>query len=219
MEGSIPGPWGSQSLVSPSHDGFWGEGPILTSHPDLCHSHPCGSHRGGVEVGVTQEVVSQAGLWHSPTAPGPDLRTEQGKLSWHAWRAPGLHQLSDCWRFSPAQVQWVPQGSQTLCAITMWHFHPLRVLKTWLRTPLCPPFPLWASSSGPSQHPQEHPHPRPPEPPTHESPPVPDPSQRSSTVKESPPASTDPSTPSPGDPRCPSRSEKHILATEIGYLK
>lgn len=133
-----------------------------------------------------------------------------------------------CWRFSPAEVQWVPQGSQALCASTTWHFCPLRVLETWLRTFLYPPFPLWASSSDPPQTLQEHPHPRPlmhSQPLTHESTLVPDPSQRSSTAKESPPASRDPSTPTPRGPRLlrvawrPSRSEKHILATGIGYLK
>lgn len=47
--------------------------PDLSANLDLCHSHPYSSPRGREELGVTQELASQAGLWHNPTGPGPDL--------------------------------------------------------------------------------------------------------------------------------------------------
>lgn len=80
LEGSIPGPWGSQSLVFTCPRRFLGRGahPDLLPNLDLCHSHPYSSHRGGVEVGVTQEVVSRAGLWHNPAGPGPNLPRFKG---------------------------------------------------------------------------------------------------------------------------------------------
>lgn len=78
-----------RALSSPAHEGFWGQGPILTSKPTLiCHSHSYGSYGVGVELGVTQEVVSQAGLWHNPTAPAVVQRGLSRESA--PWRAPAL---------------------------------------------------------------------------------------------------------------------------------
>lgn len=136
---------------------------------------------------------------------------------------PGSCQVSDCWRFSPAEVQQVPQGSQTLCAIATWHFCPLRVLETWLRTFLPSPCPLWAFPSDPPRDPPRSTHtpgpscthsPRPTRAPRPQIPPGEAPRRRSPLL---PPRTRAP--PARGDPGCSSRSKKHILATEIGYLK
>lgn len=108
----------------------------------------------------------------------------------------GSCQASHCWRVSPAGVQWIPQGSRTLCAITAGHLYPLRVLETQLRTFLYPSFPplIPPSTHTPGPSCTHSPDPR-------GHPGVPDPSQRSSRAKDSPSASTDPSTPIPRGPQ------------------
>lgn len=86
--GSIPGPRGPQNLVFTCPPGFLGRG----AHPDtspnlhLCHSHPYGSHRGGVKVGEIQEGSHGAGIWHSPTKPPV---AQRGTSRENAPRVPG----------------------------------------------------------------------------------------------------------------------------------